>query len=499
MIRRILIALPAAIILPLLFSQGVVGAPAFAVPSAYEAVLLALESNQSVLAAKLQLEQAAALEQTARASLGWRLDAVGGYRYTDDENVPQLPPPAPPAPTKIHTPHATASLRRSLFPGPSTRLDLENAARNRSIAELEAEAALRSTAIAVYEAYRRLEAALLQYQVALSAGEAARTRVRVVESQHREGTATAIALSEAQLALKESESRAASAQRMLDLAAKQLSHLLNLERELRAEELPAPELSEVLQQIEAGLERYWPDPDLLETGVEQLISGAQERRPEVLKALEHVALAKNEVKRVDVTNRPSFSAELNYAWSEYTSAKLTLDDEGVLTSQATVLKPYDHDTGEAIPAAKDPSWNVGVQVVWNLWDSGVEALSRRRAEAALALAESGAKQARDGVALEVRQKHAELVAAREALITASERALLAAASFDLELEKARVGIGTELQVEAAKVQRDSATASAYAARVDYELAFLRMASSAGLSLDELLEYVKILPGSEDDG
>lgn len=475
-------------------------APPLVVPTAYEAVLLALEHNRGVLAAKLQLEQAAAAEATAHAALGWRLDAVPGYRFVDDtqpviDRSDQFLLPVS-QPYQAHTPHVTLSVRRSLFPGGSTRLDLDSAARNRTLAQLEVESALRSTALAAYEAYRRLEAALLQHQVALAARDLAGRRLNVAESQHREGSGTALAVAEARLALQESESSAASAGRMLDLAAKQLSQLLNLEQELRASDLPAPALDDVLQEIASGSERYWPGASPLESGLDQLVTRAQESRVEVLKAQEHAALARNELARVAVDNRPRLSAELNYAWNEYTSAKVTLDDSGALGLQATALQPYNHETGDAFSAEKDPSWNVSVQLVWNLWDSGVEALSRRRAEAAAALAENGLEQARSGVALEVQQRHAELVTAREALLAASERARVALANYDLELEKARAGIGTEILLEAAKVQRDSAVAAAYAARVDYELAILRLVDSAALPLEELLSYVKTLSGGD---
>lgn len=494
MIRRAHAALLAALVV-LFAAQG--ASAAVTVPSAYEAVLLALENNQGVLASKLQLEQAAALELTARAALGWRLDAVGGYRYSDDV-VERLVPPLGivTTPLRTHTPHATLSVRRSLFTGPSTRLDLDNAARQRTVAELEVESSLRSTALAAYEAYRRLETALLQHQVALGAVEVARSRVEVVESQVRQGTATELALSEARLALQESESRAASAQRLLDLAAKQLSQLLNLPWELEAKDLPAPVAEDEFQAIASGSERYWPEADPLLHDLETLVASAQESRPEVRKVLEQVAMARNELARVSVDNRPKLSAELNYAWNELTSAKITLGDDGILALQATTLQPYNHDTGGAISASKDATWNVGVQVVWNLWDSGVEALSRRRAESALELAESGAEQARSGVALEVRQRHAELLTARETLLTASERALIAGASYELEREKVKAGIGTDLLAEAAKAQRDAAVASAYAARVDYELAVLRLANSAALPLEAILAYVKSLPGGE---
>lgn len=481
---------------------GQQAAPAIDVPSAYEAVLLALEHNRGVLAAKRQLEQAAATEATARAALGWRLDTVAGYRFVDDVQTVADPSSSISIPVtqsyQAHTPHLTLSVRRSLFPGGSTRLDLDSAARSRTIAQLEVESALRSTALAAYEAYRRLEAALLQHQVALAARQLARSRLEVAESQHREGTGTALAVAEARLALQESESRAASAGRMLDLAAKQLSQLLNLEEELRAADLPTPSLDEVRDQIAARAGRYWPEAPALESRLDELVSLAGERRLEVLKAQEHAAMARNEVARVAVESRPRLSAELNYAWNELTSAKLTVDDSGLLSLQATTLQPYDHSTGDAIPAKKEPSWNVSVQLVWNLWDSGVEALSRRRAESAAALAETGVEQARSGVALEVQQRHSELVAAREALLAASERALIALASYDLELEKARAGIGTGILLEAAKVQRDSALAAAYAARVDYELALLHLANSAALPLEELLSLVKSLPGAGSD-
>ena len=211
-----------------------------------------------------------------------------------------------------------------------------------------------------------------------------------------------------------------------------------------------------------------------------------------------MALARLGVEKVKLDRRPDIQLTAGATWPGQIRASLTVDDEGVAQASVTGWR-FDRaipsELSAVTQAPKDEvDWSLGIRVTYNLWDSGASRAAAHRAGQLLRQAELGLDEALHGVALDVEGRHAELVSAYEALLMASERALLAHLELETEEAKAALGMSSRLQVDAAAMQLWQAVAAAVSARFDYELAVVRLAAAAAWDLETLSQIVHGLQG-----
>lgn len=491
-----LMVLAAALALPLPAAPAPAVAAPVEIPTAAEAVGLALRESPQAAIARAQLEAALAASVNLESMLlGWRFDAVLDDTLSRSE---QLAPVLGGDP--LNTFSATVAARKALAVRGSTALALEEARLQREQAERDYLARLREIGVTAYEAYRQLELALIRHRILERAVALTRDSLEAAEEQAVLGAHTEAQVRAARLAHEEAVQRRDASRRLLDIAWQRLARLLGLDPAgVDILDLDVIEVEEALEMIAGRHPAFWPERAVpWQESLEELVERAKANRPEVQNARAGVALARLGVEKVKLDRRPDIQLTAGATWPGQIRASLTVDDEGVAQASVTGWR-FDRaipsELSAVTQAPKDEvDWSLGIRVTYNLWDSGASRAAAHRAGQLLRQAELGLDEALHGVALDVEGRHAELVSAYEALLMASERALLAHLELETEEAKAALGMSSRLQVDAAAMQLWQAVAAAVSARFDYELAVVRLAAAAAWDLETLSQIVHGLQG-----
>lgn len=470
-----------------------VSAAAVQAPTATEAIALALERSASIQSAESLVKEALLGEAAVRAGLGFRADLAAGDTLSDDPANLKMPG----GEQRLNSAYGALSMRTHLMPGPEARLDLLQASLGVGDAQAGLEEAARETIVTVYDGYRQLETALLQQRVLLRRVEDSGRALEVARSRHANGTLADTELEEARLAHRQAQDAREAASRMLDLAKRELARRIGIDpNTIDVDELPLPRLDRVLQAIEGGSSAFFPPaPIPWEASRADLVAQALAARPEILRAKSALQSAEAGIDRARLVTRPQVMATAEYGWSEKGNLSLSLDNDWLLQANLTQSETWT-STGEVleVPGGEQESWSVGVRVVFNLWDAGLEEIAIRRAEEGRARALLGLEQAENGIELDLSRRYDEALAAHDALWLQAERALLALAVLQTEQERHRLGLSSDVQLAVVSTQLDQAIVDALSARARYETALLRLAQAAAYPPAWMMELVSAFEG-----
>lgn len=492
--RRLHLA-PVLLAFTLLAAVGTAAAEGIVVPTAGEAVRLALVNSSEAAMAKARLEAALAGDASLRAALlGWRFDAVFDDTVTETETLKAIKP--------LNTLSATLAIRKALGAAGTTKLALDESRLQAERATRDYGAELRQIALTAYEAYRQLELALIQYRILQRSVDLTRDALDVAEDQYASGAQSEARLEEARVAHREAQNGLAAASRMLDIAWLRLARLLGLDPE-KADILDIEVLSveEALQMIVEDHPVFRPESAVpWRWSVDEAVEIALDSRPEILGARDAVQLARLGVEKVKLDRRPTIQLSANATTEDQIRASLTMDNDWVVQGSLTAWW-FDQDMPKSLssnPVRQAPSdginWDIGIRVTYNLWDSGASRAGQHQAEQAVVQAELGLEQARHGITLDVQSRYAEVQSAYDSLLIASQRAKIALLDLETEEQKAALGTSSPLQVDAAKMELWQMVIGAVSARFEYENAVLRLAQAVGLGLEDVLETVDDLQG-----
>jgi len=465
------------------------------IPTAPEAVALAVQQSAQAAIARAQLEAAMAGAINVEAMLlGWRFDGLIDDTLTRSEQLSQL------LDDPLNTVSATVAIRKALGVAGTTALALEENRLQRERAEREYAGSLREIGVTAFEAYRQLELALIQYRILERSVDLTKRSLDMAEDQAALGAQSEAQVREARLAHQEALQRRDASRRLLDIAWQRLARLLGLDASvIDILDIDVIGVDEALEMIAARHPAFWPESaSPWPWSLEQLIILAQENRPEVQSAREGLALAQLGVEKTKLDRKPDVQLTASATWPEKIRASVTLDDEWVAQGTLSAWR-----FNQAIPPAlsqvtqapqHDVDWSVGVRVTLNLWDAGAHRAAAYRAEQLVRQAELGLDEALHGVALDVERRYAELQSAYEALHIASERASVARLNLEAEVQKASLGMSSELQIDAATINLWQAVVGAISARFDYELSLLRLAAAVAFDLETFGKIVEGLQG-----
>lgn len=505
--RRLHLA-PVLLAFTLLAAVGTAAAEGIVVPTAGEAVRLALVNSSEAAMAKARLEAALAGDASLRAALlGWRFDAVFDDTVTETETLKAIndPHPVPLIDLPLNTLSATLAIRKALGAAGTTKLALDESRLQAERATRDYGAELRQIALTAYEAYRQLELALIQYRILQRSVDLTRDALDVAEDQYASGAQSEARLEEARVAHREAQNGLAAASRMLDIAWLRLARLLGLDPE-KADILDIEVLSveEALQMIVEDHPVFRPESAVpWRWSVDEAVEIALDSRPEILGARDAVQLARLGVEKVKLDRRPTIQLSANATTEDQIRASLTMDNDWVVQGSLTAWwfdqdMPKSFPDGSSNPVRQAPSdginWDIGIRVTYNLWDSGASRAGQHQAEQAVVQAELGLEQARHGITLDVQSRYAEVQSAYDSLLIASQRAKIALLDLETEEQKAALGTSSPLQVDAAKMELWQKVIGAVSARFEYENAVLRLAQAVGLGLEDVLETVDDLQG-----
>lgn len=462
------------------------------VPTAAEAVRLALVNSTEAAAARAELEAALAGDiQLRSALLGWRFDAVLDDTLSQSESLKSLGVDA------LNTLTGTIAVRKALTAHGTTRLALDESRIQLARAQREYTDQMRQIAVTAYEAYRQLELALIQYRVLQRAVTLTQDALDVARDQHRAGALAPARVQEAWLNHQEALSRQETARRMLDIAWLRLAHLLGLDPEATdILDVDVLSVDEAVEMILARDAAFWPQaPFPWEWSLDELLAQAEQNRPEVLAAQDAVVLAELGAQKVKLDQRPSVELTANATWPEKVRVSLSLDNDWVTQGTISAWRMSDDVPLPNLPVPEnDVDWDVGVRVTFNLWDSGAAKAAAYQAEERRRQAELGVEKARQGIRLDVQRRHAEAKSAYDALILAAERARIAHMDLEAEKQRAALGLSPPIQVDSTTLDLWQAVVSAVSARFDYEIALLQLARAVAWDLESLLDLTDRLQG-----
>lgn len=475
------------------------GAEGVTVPTAGEAVRLALVHSTEAAMARSRLEAALAGDASLRAALlGWRFDGVVDDTLTENESFDTLPF----IDSSLNTISATLAIRKALGVAGTTKLALEESRLQAERAAREYAGDLSQIVLTAYEAYRQLELALIQYRLLERSVALTYDSLSVAEDQYAAGAQSHARLEEARVAHKEALKNQEAAARMLNIAWLRLAKLLGIDpHEADILEIDVLSVDAALEMIVKGHRVFWPERAVpWEWSVDEAIEIALENRPEVLGARDAVQLAQLGVEKVRLDRRPTIQLTANATSHEQVRASLTLDNDWIAQGTLTMWRfnediPKDSNFSSIRQAPEDGvNWDLGVRVTFNLWDSGASRAGQYQAEQAVNQATLGVDQARHGITLDVQTRYAEAESAYDALLIAVERVQIALLDLETEEQKAAWGTSSPLQVDAATIELWQSVIGAISARFEYENAVLKLAHATGVQLENLLEIVDELQG-----
>lgn len=432
-----------------------------------------LQEAESVLRPRLDLSG----EVSRRNSVSFRGLFPGGRGATEGTAPPQGPPsgggPLLSGSVTATVPTLSLNYSQVLLRTGDVRLELERAGLGPRLARLaveQEEAALLAQVEDAYLGVLEAQSALaLSRLLARNAREAARVTAGRVEA----GTATEVDRLAAETAARQAEQGVAVAEGALELAYRALYRVMGVS-------LPARRPA--LEAVAPPEARAFP----FTVDLEQLQQQAMAQRPDVARArlaMEDARLALELARRED---RPTLALQGTYQWNHPAqSLTLGVDDRSTLQLQASWS-----DLPEELRFSRgQDTWQVGLQVTWNLADGGA---NRARVEAARAALEQSRLELAEleaGVAVELARRYAELTEALQELAVAERRVAEAGERHRLLQEQERLGTATRLQVweaeaEAARARHQRLQAEARVARARTALAV-----AAGVAPDRLLELL----------
>lgn len=457
-------------------SEPATGAPVLTLA---ESLQLALEHSPRLGIARSRSRQSLAQVDQAESMLRPRLDAVASV--SERKTPPEMLSPGFDFRTGLPTEPLTdldsltagsvaLVYSQVLFPLGQTRLQLEQARLAPAVARAQ-EAMDRAAVLAdVESAYLGVLEARSGLELARLLERNAREGARVVREQAAAGMATELDVLAAENAAARAGQGRQAAEAGLEMAWDALFQTIGLPR---PEQLPA------LEPVE------YPPGEALLVGydMESLQSRATTGRPELVMAAVQRDQARLRLEEARLQRRPGLALQASYQPADSARAlTLSLNDRAAF--QATVTHT---ESDVDVPAAE--SWQVGLQLTWNLLDGGATAAAIREAEEAAAQAELALRQLEAGIALELARKHSALTQAMLEVATTERAVAEAAGRYRRVQAQAESGAVARLQLWEAEAETARARHQHLQALAGLVRARTSLAIAAGFSSPELQQLI----------
>lgn len=413
-----------------------------------DAVRLGLENNRllRISAAKMESAEAGARETatyllpSVKVNAGYaRLSDVDPFRV----HLPILPEPITISPTVLNTTTFRASLQQPVFTGfrlGSNARAAENLAEaSRHDHENDRAVLALSVSTAYWTLYQTLEMQRLVHENVMRLESYVRDAERLVAA----GLATKNDVLKFQVQLSSAKLSQIDAANDAQVAMMSLNNIIGLPLDRPITLVSVPDGSAVTEQALA-----------------RLAETAGERRGDVLASRYRLDAAKAAVTAAQAGWWPQISLAGNYYYSRPNQRYLPTRDEFLGT------------------------WDIGVQLQWDVWNWGATSSRSDQARASLQQAELAVLQKDDDVSLEVTQAHLAVRRAREKVTVARmglEQAQENARSIG---EKYRSGLATSSELLDADVSLLQAQTQYTAALVETEVALARLRKAVGVEVLE---------------
>ena len=189
-----------------------------------------------------------------------------------------------------------------------------------------------------------------------------------------------------------------------------------------------------------------------EMTLEESISQALEKRPEIIQSKDTLDVAKSEIQIAESGKRPSVALGASQGWS-----------------------------GTEFPG-NNGNWSMNVTANWNVFDAGIANAKIRQAAAAKDKASQQDRQLRDAVVLEVRQVYLNMTEAEKRIETAQVTVDKAQEDLKIAQQKYYAGVGTNLDVMDAQLSLTQARNNYNQALYDYNVNKAKLEKATGADI-----------------
>lgn len=304
-----------------------------------------------------------------------------------------------------------------------------------SISELEYERTRNDTILQVTQAYQGVARTDEFVRVAEEALKNAQERLRLIRAQVEAGVAARFDLLRAETAVAQAEQAVLNARNQRELAVAALNNLLGRDLNTPVQVVKSTEL-----------------PSLQETGLDALTQQAYQNRPEIIAAERGVELS-----RVNIQN-----------------ARRGILPSLVITGQAD----FNLNTSAFNPRRESYTGIVVLSVP--IWDSGITRAREAQARDDLEIAQIRLQQAKEGVALEVRQAYLNLQDAQKRLTVAQKGLEQATEALRLARVRFEAGVSPQLEISDAELAFTQAQTNLVNAQFDYLDAYAALQRAIGV-------------------
>ncbi|GIV05158.1 MAG: transporter [Fimbriimonadales bacterium] len=304
-----------------------------------------------------------------------------------------------------------------------------------SISELEYERTRNDTILQVTQAYQGVARADEFVRVAEEALKNAQERLRLIRAQVDAGVAAQFDLLRAETAVAQAEQALLNARNQRELAVAALNNLLGRDLNTPVQVVKPTTL-----------------PPLQEAELDALTQQAYQNRPEILAAERGVELARVNIQNARRGALPSI----------------------VLTGQAD----FNLNTSPFNPRRE--SYTGTIVLSAPIWDSGITRAREAQARDDLEIAQLRLQQAKEGVALEVRQAYLNLQDAQKRLAVAQKGLEQATEALRLARVRFEAGVSPQLEISDAELAFTQAQTNLVNAQFDYLDAYAALQRAIGV-------------------
>ncbi len=399
-----------------------------------EAIQIALRNNRAVQISERNVNKSRNAVREARGNALPQIQGNATYTRFDRVATAQFGP-QPIRLGNLENRTARITLTQVIDISGIVRTAVRAASVFMSISELEYERTRNDTILQVTQAYQGVARTDEFVRVAEEALKNAQERLRLIRAQVDAGVAARFDLLRAETAVAQAEQAVLNARNQRELAVAALNNLLGRDLNTPVQVVKSTEL-----------------PSLQETGLDALTQQAYQNRPEIIAAERGAELA-----RVNIQN-----------------ARRGILPSVVITGQAD----FNLNTSAFNPRRESYTGIVVLSVP--IWDSGITRAREAQARDDLEIAQIRLQQAKEGVALEVRQAYLNLQDAQKRLTVAQKGLEQATEALRLARVRFEAGVSPQLEISDAELAFTQAQTNLVNAQFDYLDAYAALQRAIGV-------------------
>ena len=214
-----------------------------------------------------------------------------------------------------------------------------------------------------------------------------------------------------------------------------------------------------------------PAPVQIPQGSEDdLVAMAAEKRPDLLSARDHIAVAEYAMDQAVLAYLPNLFLTAAYQWGR-PSYEISDSMQAMMEMSGTSMEESDKWT---------KSWNIGLAFSWTIWDGGLREVTLKENEAKLAAAQASLRAKEASVREEVRSAIVSLQSAQSNIVNAEEQLRLARENSDMVSVNFNAGVATQLDVSDANTTLIGAELNLIAQTLQAQISALTLVKAAGL-------------------